>query len=347
MLALGRRRPAATLAAACLLAVASAVSVTEREYPLIVEASSCQAVPVTFQTRYFQYYAGFTTGPQLPAGCTVQISRLYMDGVCSTQRNNEGTGCSGGGGGSSVNGSSEACLAVLTGAPGAWEDMTNTGTSLKTFDQGSYCAATNRGYFYVSNGCAQDVPFSLVLRTYAYPSCGTTGGFPAWGRIIIGICCGLVAMVLFTVAFRRCGGRNRTSQPPMAVQMAPPGGQQAGGYGYGGAYGGATSGPPAGYPTNGAGQAGYPSGPAGYPPTQQASYAGAWGSTGAAYGATPGYAGGPPAGYPPQFIPPMQTVVVGAPADEPGGGSSDSYYPRPGGGPGAGAGAGGQPAPKV
>ncbi|KAL4427149.1 hypothetical protein ABPG77_001153 [Micractinium sp. CCAP 211/92] len=271
--------------------------------PQTAAPQTCGFLSRNFGTKYFDYNAGWSSSSYVPDGCTLEISSLYMDGTCSSLRNNNGQGC-GGAVGTSLGGSNSSCQSAVQDGSSSWWQEVYPVNRPTLFDSGSLCADSTTGYFYIHNTCNDTFTFQVMLQIWSYSSCSGSG-FPTWARIIVGIGCGIVALAILSTLFRRC----RRPQRPAVVQMTAPQQMPPGGY-----YAGA----PADYP---------PQGPPGYPPSQPygqpPGYAGAWGTVPPTngYGAA-GY-GQQPAGYgqqsavqPPHNPPPMTTVVLGRPEDE-------------------------------
>ncbi|KAL4459162.1 hypothetical protein ABPG75_014027 [Micractinium tetrahymenae] len=319
------------LAAALALATAvgaAASTFTELTYTVTSAPQTCGYLSQNFGSKYFDYRAGWSSSSYVPDGCTLEISSLYVSGTCSSLRNNNGQGC-GGAVGTTVGGSNSSCQTVVQDASNSWwRTVYPNAPSTTLFDNGSLCAGSSTGYFYIHNTCNATFTFDVTLQIWTYSSCSGSG-FPTWARITIGIIVGIVAMVILATAFRRCSRGRRP--PPSVVQMAAPQQAPPGGY-----YAGA----PAGYP---------PPGPAGYPPSQPYSqpsgYAGAWGAAppapggygAAGYGAggygAAGYGQHPVAAQAPYYPPPMTTVVLGAPEEEAQAAQGAGAQPQPQQGP--------------
>ncbi|PSC74265.1 hypothetical protein C2E20_2525 [Micractinium conductrix] len=329
-----QHRPAAAAAAALVLLLA--VGAPRRAaalyaFPQVVPGGACIAARVEFTTNHFEYRAGYASNVELPLGCSpgdLQVSKLYMQDSCSSVRDSGARGCPSGVNGTAVSGNEASCRAVYADAPLntlAVVPMPTEGNYYHKFDQGSYQTQTNRGYFFISNSCNSTLVFNLGLDVVAVGS----GGLPSWARVTIGIICGLVALVLFVLAFRQCG-RGRPAavhlQPGVQMGAVPAGAPPPGSAGY-------YPGGPAGYPSG----AGYP--PPGYPPA----YAGAWGAApGGGYGSSSASGGHGTPQQQPHIPPPMTTVDLSAAMPPLDGSSSGVVVGTPfGGGPAAPGGAGG------
>ncbi|KAL4854164.1 hypothetical protein ACK3TF_005016 [Chlorella vulgaris] len=299
--------PAAAVLRAALLCML--LCFTTPAHSTAVLPGDCVTLTHNFGAVDFTYTAAFSSSDNLPADCTFQLSSLYMKGTCSTERNNEGTGCSNGISGSEVNANS--CEAVFADAPSNALHTPSIPGTQETFDSGSLCNTYySTGYFFATYNCTSEplagptpLQFNVDIAWNGNGSCSGT----SWSRYLIAVVFTFIAVGLFSFVFLQCARRRRRAAQPAVVQLAPPsGGSQAGG-------------------------GGYYSGSAAYGADVPPSYAGAWGGAQGGYSAPAGYppggAGGPgygPSGFVPQpqpyFPPPMSTVTLGQPVEDSSGG---------------------------
>ncbi|KAI7845259.1 hypothetical protein COHA_001301 [Chlorella ohadii] len=184
---------AAWLLAALQLAAPTAAAPTaaatgpavESAYSITALPESCSYLRKDFGSRYFDYTIAWSSSSSF-SGCSVEVSRLFIDGACSTYRNNyQDWNCSGGPHGIAVHGSNASCNAVLRASFNVivhwWTVVRPNAPEMTFFDASAMCATSPIGYFYIHNSCNQTVSFTLTIRTQTLPAspCITLNPVPA------------------------------------------------------------------------------------------------------------------------------------------------------------------------
>ncbi|KAI7845258.1 hypothetical protein COHA_001300 [Chlorella ohadii] len=165
------------LLAALLLPAATAAATgpaVESSFNITALPESCSFLRKDFGGKYFEYTIGWSSSSSF-ADCNVEVSRLYIDGACSTYRNNlqsQGWGCNGNPHGSVVHGSNASCEAALRNGQPDWWTAVRANAPGQIGDKAWYdgfamCATSPIGYFYIHNSCNQTVSFTLTIRTQA------------------------------------------------------------------------------------------------------------------------------------------------------------------------------------
>lgn len=192
---------------ASVLLLAALVAVSAQQQRLSLAPDDCTAFTYSNLSNKFSYTARLSVDG--PNSTCVSVSKLYIEGACIKDRNNEfgfdtakQLTCA-----SADDPSTQTCNTVFNTAPS--QVVSGNSITANDFDSGDVCSNDKTGYFYVKSNCTQseDVTLTFTVSNYkgGVGSCVAVAGHHLSGvAIALIVVVVLIALVLLSICFCWC-----------------------------------------------------------------------------------------------------------------------------------------------